>query len=80
MFNVALTTLFAQPADQPHGHIDALQASDLAGRLVMVADRLPGLHQAVELIPCLADQHFAQAISEVRAKCWSNPIGDVSLR
>ncbi len=63
-FGGALLAPFAQPAHQPHGHVHPLQPPCLAGGLIVVADRLPGLDQVVECVPPLAGQHAAQALTE----------------
>ena len=54
----------AQPSHQPHSHVHPLQPTCLAGRLIVVADRLPGLDQAVEHVPRLVRQDAGQALPE----------------
>ena len=64
---------FAQPAHQPHGHIHPLEPPRLAGRLIVVADHLPGLGQGMALTSCpsprgrgeqTVGQHAAEAVAE----------------
>ena len=77
--DASLPAPLAQPAHQPHGHVHPLQPPTFTGRLIVVADRLPGLDQAVEHVPRLVRQNAGQALPEA-AQPLVEAKGDTSLR